>query len=72
MTNVVLTVETNLSPDDSVLVNDTLVPVLTDSGPNNYLCGDCGFVVAEGMHAGKVQNLVIRCPRCKANNRTRT
>ena len=49
-----------------------LQPWLTGDGDINSLCGGCGFTLAEGLdQLAQIQQVVLRCPRCSAYNRTR-
>lgn len=50
------------------------IPAIVGQPPGtvNYLCGNCGVRLAEGiLNASQLQGLVIRCPRCKGHNETR-
>jgi ribosomal protein S27AE len=40
-------------------------PVVVGYGPNNYLCGNCGNLLAEGMSPPQMNIKVrIRCGKC--------
>jgi hypothetical protein len=44
-------------------------PLFRGNGDTDYLCGDCGFVIAEGMRPGqKVIVDTATCPACEAEN----
>jgi len=48
---------------------ETAGPLLRGSGDTDYLCGNCGFVIASGMGPG--QRVAIEtaiCPACGAEN----
>lgn len=38
------------------------------SGSNNYLCGNCDFVLLEGIDHGQMSNVVLRCSACQSHN----
>lgn len=53
--------------------SDLKGPAFTGQGEVNYLCGECGLMLAEGMEsAAQISNMVIRCWRCESFNETRT
>jgi phage FluMu protein Com len=44
-------------------------PVFHGNGPDNYVCVQCGNVLAEGMEATYMTRRVrVRCARCKTIN----
>ena len=43
-------------------------PFLKGNGPIDLVCGQCLLVLAEALHPGQIENLVLRCPRCKSHN----
>lgn len=72
MTNVVLMVVTNPDPtQQSVVSTEGLHPVIMGEGGTNFLCGECGFTVAEAIPGAALQGFVLQCPRCNAYNQTR-
>lgn len=44
---------------------------ITSDGETDYLCGECGFMLMQGINAGQVERLFLQCPRCRSFNRTR-
>jgi DNA-directed RNA polymerase subunit RPC12/RpoP len=54
----------------AVLMPDfTVVPVLKGSGDRHYTCAECGITLLQGLPASfHIQNVVIRCPKCKSFN----
>lgn len=34
----------------------------------NYLCGNCGFILAENVIPYSYKNLILQCPKCKSFN----
>lgn len=56
----------------TVLIFDKLEPVFKGEGSVNFICGGCGFRVAENLQqASQIQNIVVVCPRCKSHLETR-
>ena len=47
-------------------------PLIANGGDNTFICGECGFTLAEHVEGGQVQNVVLKCPRCDSYNETRT
>jgi DNA-directed RNA polymerase subunit RPC12/RpoP len=44
-------------------------PIFMGENPGiSYDCGTCGQALIEGVRAGQVGNVVIRCPSCGAFN----
>ena len=43
-------------------------PFLQGDGPIDLLCGKCLHTLADGLHSGQIQNLVLRCPACESHN----
>jgi DNA-directed RNA polymerase subunit RPC12/RpoP len=41
-----------------------------EHGDMRYVCGGCRAALIEGMNAGQVSNIVIRCPACGVYNET--
>ncbi len=41
-------------------------PVFMGSGDTDLLCGSCSTVIAHGMVAGQMQDLVVKCKECSA------
>ena len=49
-------------------VSDRPHPFFRGSGPAGLLCGQCTFKLAQGLGAGQIQNLVLKCPKCESYN----
>lgn len=43
-------------------------PFLKGDGPIDLLCGKCLHTLAESLHPGQIQNLVLLCPTCGSHN----
>jgi len=45
-----------------------ILPVIKGHGNLNFLCGNCGAVLVEGINEGQIRNIVIHCPICRYYN----
>jgi len=53
----------------SVLIPKGLFPVFRGQKNIDKVCGNCGFLLLEGVGTGiEIRNIVIRCPKCKSYN----
>jgi hypothetical protein len=43
-------------------------PVLEGESANQYVCGACGEVLIDHVPHDEIQNIVVRCSKCKAFN----
>jgi hypothetical protein len=43
-------------------------PLITGSGDISIFCGSCSRILCRNLTEGQVQNVVIRCNRCKSYN----
>lgn len=43
-------------------------PFFKGDGQIDLLCGECLHVLAQTLHPGQMQNLVLQCPNCKSHN----
>jgi hypothetical protein len=43
-------------------------PFFTDEGDTDLICGQCGLLLAQGIGARQIQNIVLHCPACGAYN----
>lgn len=44
------------------------VPAFTGEGDVNYICGNCGALIAEKISRGQITNAVVLCPQCGQYN----
>lgn len=51
-----------------VVLEGDAKPLAKGTGPLNYLCGNCGETLLEGIEKGEVTNIVLRCPYCGSYN----
>ncbi|HEX7301015.1 MAG TPA: hypothetical protein VF257_18605 [Solirubrobacteraceae bacterium] len=53
----------------TALQDDADRPVFHGNGPDDYVCVECGNVLAAGMHAVQMTKKVrVRCGRCSTVN----
>jgi phage FluMu protein Com len=59
-----------IPPDGGTAVQeDAARPVFSGNGPDDYVCGECGNVLATAMAAEYMnRKLRIRCGRCRTVN----
>jgi len=43
-------------------------PFFRGEGDIDYICGNCGYVLAEGLKEGQIRNIVVHCPKCGMYN----
>jgi hypothetical protein len=57
-------------PDEGTraVLQSNKAPMIRGAGEYNYLCGNCGALLVEGIEQGQIQNIVIICPRCGRYN----
>ena len=62
--------EGEVPPDGGTAVQEDVDrPVFRGNGPDDYVCVQCGNVLAEGMHAIQMTKKVrVRCGRCSTVN----
>jgi hypothetical protein len=77
MPDVTLTVVRNPDPRVNAMLRCSQLgpprPLSTSSdGDVNLLCGDCGFVICEGLkNAARARGVLLQCPQCKEFNASR-
>ena len=52
----------------AVLKIDKISAIIVGTGSNNYICGNCDFVLAEKINEGQFNDIVLRCPSCSSYN----
>lgn len=46
-----------------------VLPVIRGAGGQDYECGSCGAVLLKGLGPNQhIQGVVVRCPKCHADN----
>ena len=45
-----------------------VLPVIKGNYDLDLLCGKCKITLVKGILEGQIENIVIRCPNCKAYN----
>lgn len=43
-------------------------PFFKGDGEDNYLCGECGFILCENIKHGQITAVVLKCPNCGSCN----
>ena len=43
-------------------------PVFADGGPDSFRCAKCKHVLAKDIKRSQLVNVVLKCPKCDANN----
>ena len=50
------------------VIESKVSPVFKGEGDVDYLCGNCGTIVAEKVRRGQIRNMVVYCPKCGQYN----
>ncbi len=52
------------------VMNPEVTPAFMGDGDNNYVCGQCGTILAESIRSEYVgiKNIVVCCPKCGEYN----
>jgi hypothetical protein len=40
-------------------------PFFKGKGIFDYLCGNCGYILGQGLDINKVKNIIVKCPNCE-------
>lgn len=56
------------SAEDMPIFAPKTAPVITGQGRLNYTCAKCHLVLIKGINQGQVNDVAIRCPRCRTLN----
>jgi Mu-like prophage protein Com len=43
-------------------------PFISGEGDTDLGCGQCDLLLARGIEAGQIENIVLHCPRCGGYN----
>jgi len=43
-------------------------PFFTGDEDINYVCGNCGYLLAKEIREGQIRDIVVRCPKCGQYN----
>jgi len=46
------------------VIESKVSPAFKGEGDSDYICGNCGAVLAEKIRRGQIKNIVIHCPKC--------
>lgn len=50
------------------VIEPEVAPAFKGEGDVDYVCGNCGAVLAEKLREGQIENIVIHCPKCGKYN----
>lgn len=50
------------------VIESKVSPAFRDEGDFDYVCGNCGAVIAEKVRPGQIRNIVVHCPKCGQYN----
>ena len=50
------------------VIESKVTPAFKGEGDIDYICGNCGVVLAEKIRQGQIRNIVIHCPKCGQYN----
>ena len=43
-------------------------PAFKGEGDVDYICGNCGAILAGKLRRGQIRNIVVHCPKCGQYN----
>ncbi len=50
------------------VIESKVSPAFKGEGGSDYICGNCGTVLAEKIRRGQIKNIVVYCPKCGQYN----
>ncbi len=50
------------------VIESKVSPAFKGEADVDYLCGECGAILAEKVRRGQITNIVIHCPKCGQYN----
>jgi len=50
------------------VIESKVSPAFKGEGDMDYICGNCGALIAENVHRGQIRNIVVHCPKCGQYN----
>jgi len=50
------------------IIQSKVSPAFKGEGEVNYICGNCGAILAEEVRQGQIRNIVVHCPKCGQYN----
>jgi len=50
------------------VIESKVSPVFKGEGDVNYICGNCGAILAEKVRQRQIRNIVVLCPKCGQYN----
>ena len=49
------------------VIESKVSPAFKGEGDVDYICGNCGAILAETVRCRQIRNIVLHCPKCGAN-----
>jgi len=46
------------------VIESNVSPAFKSEGNVDYICGNCGALIAEKVRRGQIRNIVVLCPKC--------
>ena len=50
------------------VIESKVSPAFKGEGDSDYICGNCGAILAEKIRQGQIKNIVMYCPKCGQYN----
>lgn len=50
------------------VIESKVSPAFKGQGDTDYICGNCGAILAGKVRQGQIRNIVIHCPNCGQYN----
>lgn len=50
------------------MIESKVSPAFKGEADVDYICGECGAILAEKVRRGQIKNIVIHCPKCEQYN----
>lgn len=63
-----LTIISSPREGSRTVIKSKVSPVFKGEGDMNYICGNCGAILAEKVRQGQIRNIVVHCPKCGRYN----
>ena len=50
------------------VIESKVSPAFKGEGDVDYICRNCGAILAEKVYRGQIRNIVVHCPKCGQYN----
>jgi len=50
------------------VIESKVSPAFKGEGDVDYICGNCGALIAEKVRRGQIRNIVVHCLKCRHYN----